>query len=58
MTDGLLSVVIPSYNEEGMIEKTFQVIDSLLSSASVPHELLFIDDGSKVAPGKKSIRYP
>ncbi|MDD6061615.1 MAG: glycosyltransferase family 2 protein [Oscillospiraceae bacterium] len=44
---GLLSVIIPSYNEEAMIEKTASVISSILQEADIPNELLFVDDGSK-----------
>ncbi len=43
----MLSVIIPAYNEEAMIEKTATVISSILSGAEIPHELIFIDDGSK-----------
>lgn len=42
-----ISVIIPSYNEEGMIRKTAQVIHGLLDLERIPHELLFVDDGSK-----------
>ena len=44
--DGLLSVIIPAYNEEQMIEKTAQTIDKILLDADIPHELLFVNDGS------------
>ena len=43
----MLSVVIPAYNEEAMIEKAANVIGGLLSDADIPCELIFIDDGSK-----------
>ncbi len=43
---GLLSVVIPAYNEEQMIEKAISVIGSVLQGAEIPHELIFVDDGS------------
>lgn len=43
----LLSVVIPAFNEELMIEKTTSVIDGLLTSENIPHRLVFVDDGSK-----------
>ncbi len=49
----MLSVVIPSYNEEAMIEKTASVIHTLLEDAAVPHELIFVDDGSKDATWQK-----
>lgn len=43
----MLSVVIPAYNEEAMIEKTASAIRDVLSGSGIPGELLFIDDGSK-----------
>ena len=43
----LLSVIIPSYNEEAMIPKTAAVIHTLLEEAVMDHELIFVDDGSK-----------
>ncbi|MBE6768288.1 MAG: glycosyltransferase [Ruminococcaceae bacterium] len=49
----MLSVVIPSYNEEAMIEKTASVIHTLLAEADIPHELIFVDDGSKDATWQK-----
>lgn len=42
----LLSVIIPAYNEEEMIPETASVIDSLLTKHKIPHELLFVNDGS------------
>lgn len=44
--DEKLSVVIPAYNEEQMIWKTVETINSILNSAGIVHELIFIDDGS------------
>lgn len=43
----MLSVIIPAYNEEAMIEKTTTVISQLLTDAGIDCELLFVDDGSK-----------
>jgi len=43
----MLSVIIPSYNEENMIPLTAQTIGSILKSENIPYELLFVDDGSK-----------
>lgn len=43
----MLSVIIPAYNEELMIEKTASVIGSILTCADIEHELIFVDDGSK-----------
>ncbi len=46
---GLLSVVIPSYNEEENILNTAQAIASVLRGEGIAYELLFIDDGSRDA---------
>ena len=45
--EGLLSVVLPSFNEEGSIPRAAQVITGLLDGARIPHELVFVDDGSR-----------
>lgn len=42
-----VSVIIPVYNEEKMIPKTASVISSILETAHIDYELLFINDGSK-----------
>ncbi|MBQ8075284.1 MAG: glycosyltransferase family 2 protein [Oscillospiraceae bacterium] len=42
----MISVIIPAFNEEKMIAKTAKTLSSLLRSAGIPYELLFIDDGS------------
>lgn len=42
-----ISVLIPAFNEEAMIEKTAKVIHSLLLDAQITDEIIFIDDGSK-----------
>ena len=42
----MLSVIIPSYNEEKMIPKTAETISGILYTASIDHELIFVDDGS------------
>lgn len=43
----MLSVIIPAYNEEAIINKTASVISKILVDADIPCELLFVDDGSK-----------
>lgn len=47
MEKKLLSVIIPAYNEEGMIHKTAQTIGKLLEENQISYELIFINDGSK-----------
>lgn len=43
----LLSVVLPAYNEEKMIEKAATVLSDLLCENNINYELVFVDDGSK-----------
>lgn len=43
----LLSVIIPSFNEEENVENTAKVIGDILHEAQIEYELLFISDGSK-----------
>ena len=45
----MLSVVIPSYNEEAMIPETAATVSGILAAAGIEYELLFVDDGSKDA---------
>lgn len=42
----MLSVIVPTFNEELIIKKTTIVIDNILTSEKIEHELLFVDDGS------------
>ena len=44
---GLLTVVLPSYNEEASVPRAALTITPLLSEAEILHELLFVDDGSR-----------
>ncbi len=46
MRQGLLTVVIPAYNEGKIIERTAFVMEEVLNGDKIPHELLFVDDGS------------
>ncbi|SHK57226.1 glycosyltransferase family 2 protein [Fibrobacter sp. UWEL] len=41
----LLSVIIPVFNEEEIVEKTYNVLEEVLKD--VEHELIFVNDGSK-----------
>ena len=49
MSEKQLSVVLPAYNEEKMICRAAEVIDGILAAAEIPHEIIFVDDGSKDA---------
>ncbi len=43
----LLSIIIPSYNEEGNIENTTNVVLDICAKANINCELVFVSDGSK-----------
>ena len=43
----MLSVIISAYNEEKMIQKTAVTVSGILKRASIPYEILFINDGSR-----------
>ena len=43
----LLSVILPAYNEEKMIEKARDTLSRILSEQDIPYEIVFVDDGSK-----------
>ena len=42
-----LSVILPAYNEEKMIEKARDTLGRVLSEQDIPYEIVFVDDGSK-----------
>lgn len=43
----LLSIVLPSYNEEQNISNTAKVLSELLEQEKIDYELVFVSDGSK-----------
>ena len=43
----LISLIIPSYNEEDNIQNTVDKLTELLSKQSFDYELIFVNDGSK-----------
>ncbi len=45
----LLSIVLPSYNEEQNIANTAKVLSELLEQEKIEYELVFVSDGSKDA---------
>ena len=49
----MLSVILPAYNEEKMIQKAASTIARILDGEGIPHEILFIDDGSKDSTWKE-----
>ena len=42
-----MSIVLPAYNEEQMIEKTAGTIARLMENEDISYELVFVNDGSK-----------
>lgn len=45
--DGLLSIIIPAYNEAGNILNTANTVLHIMDDAQIPCEILFVSDGSK-----------
>lgn len=43
----LVSVVIPAYNEEQVIEATFDRLYRVMKNIGLPYELIFVNDGSR-----------
>ncbi len=43
----LLSIVLPSYNEEQNIANTAQTLSALLRQEQIDYELIFVSDGSR-----------
>lgn len=43
----VLSVIVPSYNEEGNVEKTAAVVRQLMEKNSIDYEIVFVNDGSR-----------
>ncbi len=51
--ENLLSIIIPSYNEEDNIENTAKTILRIMDDASINCELIFVSDGSTDGTFKK-----
>ena len=49
----MLSIVLPAYNEEKMIETVVITLQQLLTKHKIEYELIFVDDGSKDGTWKK-----
>lgn len=41
------SIIVPMYNEEAVIEHTYERLKVVMDSAGQPYELIFVNDGSK-----------
>ena len=43
----MLSIIIPSFNEEKMVPIAAKEISAVMTGAGIPFQLIFVDDGSK-----------
>ncbi len=43
----MISIIIPSYNEEKNVENTAKVVSDIMNSNNIDFELVFVNDGSK-----------
>lgn len=43
----MISIIIPSYNEEGNIEHTADVVAEIMEKNNIDYEMVFVNDGSK-----------
>ena len=43
----MISIILPSYNEEKMISTAAKTISGIMDKENIPFELIFVDDGSK-----------
>src|SRR5271166_12133 len=55
-TAPLLSVIVPVYNEEGNVAELQRELESALKD--IPHEIVFVDDGSQDRTVEKIVRTP
>lgn len=51
-----MSIVLPAYNEEQMIEKTARIISELMEEENISYELVFVNDGSKDLTWEKIVK--
>lgn len=50
---GMLSVVIPAFNEEEMLQKTADTVRQVLAESEIDFEIIFVDDGSSDSTWEK-----
>lgn len=43
----MISIVIPAYNEEKMIQKTADTVSGIMVGQEIPYEIVFVNDGSR-----------
>ncbi|MBE7050353.1 MAG: glycosyltransferase [Ruminococcaceae bacterium] len=42
----MLSVIVPAYNEDKLIQIAYNTLNTLLESHGIENEIIFVDDGS------------
>lgn len=51
---GLISIIIPAYNEENAIAETIEQVRTIMTASSYDYELIVVDDGSTDATGQRA----
>ena len=57
LTKPELSLILPAYNEGGIIEETLGVLDRAVKKSGLQYEIVVVDDGSVDNTREKAIRY-
>lgn len=52
----MLSIILPSFNEEQNILNTAEVLKNILTEENIPYELIFVDDGSRDGTWQKILQ--
>ena len=52
----MVSVIMPSYNEEKMIALAAETVARILREENIPYELVFVDDGSRDATWENIVK--
>ena len=52
----MISVILPSYNEEKMIALAADTVSAILEKENIAYELVFVDDGSKDATWENIVK--
>lgn len=43
----MLSLIVPAYNEEGVVEESFAQMDRAMKEIGYPYEIIYVNDGSR-----------
>ena len=47
MSEQLLSILVPMYNESAVIDRLFEALERTLAQVDMQYEIICVDDGSK-----------